>query len=113
MPWRLIILIIMLAVLLGFIGLNLGNTCNISLGFKTFYRVPVYLTIFVAFILGMVSSLPFIIFGSLKKSQKKENPPKIPESPNLPGFTESPDPAPKGIKGFFKRKSDSSKAEKS
>ena len=106
MPWRLILLIIILAVLLGFIGVNLGNTCDISLGFKVFHHVPVYLTIFAAFILGMVSSLPFIIFRSLKKGMKKEKPPVMSESPGRSGVPESSGPAKSsGIKGFFKRKS--------
>ena len=71
MPWRLIVIIAIFAVLLGFIGFNLTNTCDISLGFKTFHGVPVYLTVFVSFMLGMVSSLPFFIFGILKKKKPK------------------------------------------
>jgi len=72
MPWRLLVLIIILGILLGFIGFNLNNTCDLSLGFKVFKGVPIYLTVFASFMLGMVSSLPFIIFGSLRKKMKKE-----------------------------------------
>jgi uncharacterized membrane protein YciS (DUF1049 family) len=71
MPWRLIVFIIVLAVFLGFIGLNLSNTSNLSFGFKEFTNVPVYLTIFISFALGLISSLPFIIFGSVKKRIKQ------------------------------------------
>ena len=113
MPWRLILLIIILAVLLGFIGVNLGNTCDISLGFKVFHHVPVYLTIFATYILGMVSSLPFIIFRSLKKTAKTGKPPVVPESPSKPIVPESPVPAKSsGFKGFFKKNPGASNSEK-
>ena len=72
MPWRLIAVIVVIAVLLGFIGLNLDNTCDLSFGVKVLKGVPIYLTVFVSFMLGMASSLPFIIFGSLKKKMKKD-----------------------------------------
>ena len=92
MPWRLILIIVIFAILLSFIGFNLSNTCDISLGFKTFRSVPVFLTIFGSFVLGMIGSLPFIIFGSLKKE-------KEPKTPKLKGLfkgndtstTEKPD----------------------
>lgn len=76
MPWRLLVLIVVFGILLGFIGFNLNNTCDLSLGFKVFEGVPVYLTVFASFMLGMVSSLPFLILGSLKKKMKKEKTPK-------------------------------------
>ena len=96
MPWRLIMLIVIIAVLLSFIGFNLSNTCDISLGFKTFHSVPVYLTIFGSFLLGMICSLPFIIFGSLKKE-------KQPETPSFVNPPASPAKTPK-LKGLFKGK---------
>ena len=105
MPWRLVVLIVILGILLGFIGLNLGNTCDLSLGFKVFKGVPVYLTVFSSFILGMVSSLPFIIFKSLKKKQKKESQTKTPEYSGSPESQppQKSDKAPKS-KGFFRKK---------
>ena len=110
MPWRLIVIIVIFAVFLCFIGFNLTNTCDISLGFKTFQNVPVYLTIFGSFILGMVGSLPFIIFGSLKKSPKKEKQPEIQMSADS---NEAPVP-PKSskFKNLFRRKTDPSSTEK-
>ena len=79
MPWRLISIIIIFGVLLTFIGLNLTYSCDLSLGFKVFTGVPVYLTVFVSFMLGMISSLPFFIFGSVKKMLKKEKKQKDPK----------------------------------
>jgi uncharacterized integral membrane protein len=88
MPWRLIGLIVILAVLLSFIGVNLNNTCDISFGFANFSGVPIYLTVFASFILGMLTSLPFIIFTVVKKKQKTEKPAKAqkapPENPDVP-----------------------------
>jgi uncharacterized integral membrane protein len=84
MPWRLLVLIVIVAILLGFIGLNLKNTCNISFGFASFEDVPVYLTVFASFILGMFCSLPFILIKAIKKgprAEKKQKPPKNPEKP--------------------------------
>ena len=90
MPWRLLVLIVILGILLGFIGFNLNNTCDLSLGFKVFKGVPVYLTVFASFMLGLVSSLPFLIFGRLKKKMKKEKPPKPPKSENNRLLKEKP-----------------------
>jgi len=85
MPWRLIGIIAILAVLLGFIGFNLGNTCNLSLGFAVFYRVPVYVTVFVSFMLGLLFSIPFFIAGTLKRKSKKDKFPKDnPSEPTTP-----------------------------
>jgi uncharacterized integral membrane protein len=71
-PWRLIGIIAVLAVLLCFIGFNLDNKCDLSLVFTTIPNVPVYVTIFASFILGMLFSLPFFIMGTHKKTQKTE-----------------------------------------
>ena len=72
MPWRLIGIIAVFAVLLGFIGFNLDNTCNLSLGFVVFKDVPIYLTVLVSFMLGLFCSLPFFILGALKKKSRME-----------------------------------------
>ncbi|MCL1927462.1 MAG: hypothetical protein FWG07_01535 [Treponema sp.] len=77
MPWRFIGIIAVLALLLTFIGLNLENTCSLNLGIMVFSNVPVYLTILVSFMLGMLFSLPFFIFRILKKKPKKEKPAKV------------------------------------
>ena len=106
MPWRLIGIIVILAILLGFIGLNVGNTCDLSLGFKVFTGIPVYITVFASFMLGLLFSLPFFIFGTLKRKPKKEKIPKVKpvsEDPlkeiHFPEKTagEAPDKEPYGI----------------
>jgi uncharacterized integral membrane protein len=79
-------LIIILAVLLAFIGFNLDNKCDLSLGVTAFRGVPIYLTVFASFMLGMLCSLPFIIFKSLKKRAKngKKLKDKGPDTAALP-----------------------------
>ncbi|MDR0387090.1 MAG: hypothetical protein LBH57_03545 [Treponema sp.] len=78
MPWRLIGFIILFGILLVFVTLNLGNTCPISFGFKTFDDVPVFLTAFCAFALGLLCAIPLSISFRLKKSRKKAKPGKLP-----------------------------------
>ena len=68
MPWRLIQFIVLFAIFLLFIIFNLGNKCDISFGFAVIKEVPVFLTIFSSFMLGILCTFP-IIFGL--KSRKK------------------------------------------
>jgi uncharacterized integral membrane protein len=72
MPWRLIGFILVFAVLLVFITLNLGNTCDISFGFKTITDAPVFLTIFCAFALGLLCAIPLSISLGLRKKAKPD-----------------------------------------
>jgi hypothetical protein len=60
-----------LAVFLAFITFNLDNKCDISFWFKTLVikDVPVYLTVFTLYALGLLTSLPFFI-GRKKKDEK-------------------------------------------
>jgi uncharacterized integral membrane protein len=77
MPWRLIGFVLLGAVFLCFIGFNLDNRCDISVGFFTFSQVPVYLTAFSAFVLGLFLALPLVVssrFRSRRKG-KTETPP--------------------------------------
>jgi len=67
MPWRLLVLIIILAVLLAFITFNLENRCDISFGVKVYKDIPIFLTIFTSFILGMLCALPIKISAGRKR----------------------------------------------
>ena len=69
---RLVVFIIIFVIFLGFIVLNLGNTCDISFGFKTFKDVPIFVSIFISFVFGLLASIPMIF--SLRRSQKKSAP---------------------------------------
>ncbi|GHV96763.1 hypothetical protein AGMMS50293_30830 [Spirochaetia bacterium] len=76
MPWRLIGFIIIFAIFLVFIAFNLGNKCDISFGFKTFTEVPVFLTAFSSFIVGMLCALPIAIKSRRKTGKEAEPKPK-------------------------------------
>jgi uncharacterized integral membrane protein len=72
MPWRLLIFITIGVIFLGFIGFNLENRCDVSLGFYVFSQVPVFLSTLSAFILGMVLALPLAFsFRSTGRRKKK------------------------------------------
>ncbi|MDR0302448.1 MAG: LapA family protein [Treponema sp.] len=70
MPWRFILIIIIFALFLGFIGLNLENKCDINFGFAALSEIPIFFTIFVSFIFGLLFALPFV-FSIRKKNKEK------------------------------------------
>jgi len=69
MPWRLIVFIVIFSVFLAFVTFNLENRCNISFGFTDIPNVPVFLTVFTSFILGMFCTLPLVMFIHKKHKQ--------------------------------------------
>jgi uncharacterized integral membrane protein len=97
MPWRLIGFVLLFAIFLIFIGLNLGNSCDISFGFITIPQVPVYLTAFSAFVLGILWTIPFMISLRRKKAKKAA----LRELPDMP-LSDTPEKPRKGL--FGKRK---------
>ena len=72
MPGRLIQFIIVFAVFLLFAIFNLGDEyrCDISFGFVKFSDVPVFITVFVSLMVGMLCTLPFIFSGKSRKTPK-------------------------------------------
>ncbi|MDR2942175.1 MAG: hypothetical protein LBV17_06260 [Treponema sp.] len=73
MPWRLISLIIIFAVLLAFITFNLENKCDISFGIKVFHDIPVFLTIFASFVFGLLFALPLKFRKGKKRNEVLKN----------------------------------------
>ena len=69
---RLICFLLIFAVFLVFIGLNLGNNCDVNLGFRTFTNTPVYITALGSFFLGMLCSIPVLLAFKDRKQQKPE-----------------------------------------
>ena len=89
---RLVLFILFCAIFLVFIVFNLNNNSDISFGFKTLQEIPVYLTAFSSFVLGMLFAVPFVLsFGRRRKK---------------PGQTDSSDSSPssEGLKKLFGRK---------
>ena len=73
MPWRLVLFLIVLGLVVAFAGFNAGNVTDISFGFRTIEAVPIFMSLFAAFFLGALIVLPFTVFRRSKKSRK---PPK-------------------------------------
>lgn len=73
MPWRLILFAVFIVLLVAFVGVNLENTCAVSLIFVTYPDVPVYISILISFALGMLIMIPFT-FGRKSSRQKPERP---------------------------------------
>ena len=70
MSWRLIQFILFFAIIFLFIVFNLGNKCDISFGFTVIKDVPVFLTAFSSFFIGMLCILPFIFAFRSRKKEK-------------------------------------------
>lgn len=71
MPWKLLLYLIGLGIILAFVGLNLGNTSDISLGFTTFEEVPIFMSLFVAFFFGVALAVPVVMQSSSRKTRAR------------------------------------------
>jgi uncharacterized integral membrane protein len=71
MPWRLIVFVIVFAVFMVFIAFNLENKCDISFGFAKIPDVPVFITIFTSFVLGLFCGIPLILHFKKEKEKGK------------------------------------------
>jgi len=69
MPWRLILFIAVFAVFLGFVTLNLDNRCNINFGFAKFEEVPIFLTVFITFSMGLLCGAPLALHFRRKRRE--------------------------------------------
>lgn len=74
MPWRLIKLVVILLFAIVFAAFNIDNRCGVSLVFVNFQNVPVFVTMFVSFCIGIIFVLPFTIGrdSAVKKAQEAE-----------------------------------------
>lgn len=79
MPWRLISFLVVLTLVVLFAAFNQGNVTDISFGFYTVPKVPVFLSLFAAFLLGTFVMVPFAVkkrgtkVGSQKRRDSKQN----------------------------------------
>ncbi len=60
MEWKIIFFVIVLGLALAFVGMNLNNRSDVSIGFYVWKDVPVFFTVFFSFALGVLSMLPFL-----------------------------------------------------
>ena len=72
MPKRLIQIIVIFAIFLLFIVFNMNYKCDIWI-FRKIPDVPVFLIAFFSFVLGMLSTIPFIISHQLRKKREIED----------------------------------------
>jgi len=70
MPWRLILFILIFGIFLAFVTFNIENRCDISFGSEklTLKQVPIFLTVFFSFLMGLICAFPLVLF--LKKNRK-------------------------------------------
>ena len=69
--WRLIVFILICALFLIFIVFNQENKSDISFGFKTYKDIPVFITSFSSFLVGMLFAAFFAL--SLGRKHKKSS----------------------------------------
>jgi uncharacterized integral membrane protein len=98
--WRLIGFIVVLGIFLVFIGLNLGNRCDICYWFgedRVIKDVPVYLTAFSSFVLGLLVALP-VVFMMRRRSDKARKA-RDERGPKKPLFGKKKETPPPGLSG--------------
>jgi len=79
----LITFIVIFAIFLCFSIFNLDNKSIISFGFyKTVHEIPVFITAFSSFVLGMLFTLPFMF--TQRKGRKKPSGAAAPEASDTP-----------------------------
>ena len=71
MPFKLILTLVLVAFVAVFTGFNLDNSCNVWL-FYTFKDVPVFVTILISLVAGVVITLPFTLGKRVKQVEKEE-----------------------------------------
>lgn len=75
MPWKLFFVVVLLGLVVTFAGLNAQNATDINFGFRTLADVPIFISLFSAFFLGVLITLPFT-FRRRSKSKKEKKEPK-------------------------------------
>jgi len=101
MPWRLILFLLVLTIVVLFAGFNITNVADISFGIWTLHQVPIFLSLFIAFLVGCFVMLPFAVRRRSAKvttktsRQVKQN---AEVEPTVDGAEPAPAPATKPAK---------------
>ena len=98
MPWRLIIMIIVVAIFLVFITFNLENKCDINFFGAVIHEAPVFVTIFISFVIGLLGSIPLVFLILRKYKKKQQETDETPIEPELPADYPVKIPADENIK---------------
>ena len=120
MPGKLIGFILILLVIITFIGLNIENTSNISLWFGDkgqLHDVPIFVSFFVMYLIGVLSVIPFLVRWSVTTRRKRkriaeQSEEKKAEASKAPAADPGPKKGPR-ILGSARRAKDGEEAESS
>lgn len=69
MPWKFVTVLVIVGIVLLFVAFNVNNTSDISFGFYKATDVPIFLSLFIAFFLGFLVTLPFALSSSSRKTK--------------------------------------------
>ena len=91
MPWRMAFFLIILALVVFFAGFNITNVSDISFGFYTIENVPIFISLFISFLVGTLVMIPFVAKSKVKSKKKNKDDDQtqcareetIPELPDL------------------------------
>jgi uncharacterized integral membrane protein len=78
MPWRMIVFLIVLGLVVFFASFNITNVSDISFGVTELKDIPIFVSLFISFLIGAVVMLPFV-FAKGKKNAKKKREEATPE----------------------------------
>ncbi len=93
MPWKLFFVVLLLGLVVTFAGLNAQNSTDISFGFTTLSDVPIFLSLFSSFFVGVLITLPFT-FRRRGKSKKEQKEPKQKRGAKRKKKEDTPEPSP-------------------
>lgn len=75
-----------------FASFNLNNHVDVSIGFKTFENIPIFLFALFSFLIGFLVTVPFFIKGQRKEKpsnrKKVDKPIETPSTSDLNGIQE-------------------------
>ncbi|QTQ12228.1 hypothetical protein HRI96_08475 [Treponema parvum] len=78
MPLKLVGTVILLVLVTIFAGFNIDNKCNVNLIFRQFSDVPIFFSLMVAFVSGVILMIPFTI-GKRRRAENNAGKRKVKE----------------------------------
>jgi uncharacterized integral membrane protein len=91
-PWKMIFFLVVLAIVVFFAGFNITNVSDISFGFYTIVDVPIFISLFIAFLAGALVMIPFVAKKKKRTRNKRVAAPQEEEIPEIPAMDESDSP---------------------
>lgn len=64
---KFLLFLVGMILLIAFAWVNYDNISDISFGFYSFKEIPVFISLFVSFVVGALFAIPFAFFGRKKK----------------------------------------------